>query len=279
MSNLTSLLSSKKLIVVGVVVISLISLFYLVISTPKINVATGLNPGLVKILGKEKIAEQNAPYGAASIECKKYRPECETIMNKNRKPREGGFTSEEIAALTPEEKDCVFEDSCLDWGLSERESIDLELSGEQITSLINEFQDQSPLIKNVKVKIENGKIFASASSSAPLLPGAVSLEAVQKSRDAGNSGYGYLDIAQVYLGRLPLPEEIRKTVEREINLVLSDYPGKYNVVWDLKQITNDKVAISADIPKGLVKIDSTGQIIIDLNIMERQEQENGFRIQ
>jgi hypothetical protein len=90
----------------------------------------------------------------------------------------------------------------------EREKLELKLNDKQITDLVNEFKPKTLLLSDILFEFTNDTAKAQATSYYPIAPGHARTE-ILVTRER-------LIVKKLYLGRVPVPEKIRKMFEQAL---------------------------------------------------------------
>lgn len=150
------------------------------------------------------------------------------------------------------------------YGTENRENIDLSLTDEQITSLLNQYKPASVLLNNMKVGFSGQTIFASATSLYPFIPGQLSISA----RLYINHFY----VNDAYLGNIKAPDKIANLVEANGDKMIKDNFAKYGVHLDRMELVDGKLRFKVNVPRGMIVVEQDGTIL--LNLQEIQESPN-----
>src|SRR3989344_557878 len=264
---------SKGNIVIGGFVLLFIglSLSYLALFTSPLGKAPSVSGSKLKILGDSKlIYSQSQGFSTCSggpDVCADIKPGCEEAFVK--RSQMNGYFDPAWDDLTVEERSCLIQ-GCLRWeanlgSLVETEKVYLELTGDQITELIKIYKPDSVKASNVRVWIENNKIYGSAVSSYSMLPGVISAEA-----EIDNH---WFVVRQAYLGRISAPQSIVDTINSGVESLFQDFFAKVGVYIEEIDVVNDKLAVKAEAPKGLLRLEN-GVLIVDNNVFAELEKDN-----
>jgi hypothetical protein len=142
------------------------------------------------------------------------------------------------------------------YGTENRENIDLFLTDEQITSLLNQYRPASVLLNNMKVEFSGQTIFASATSLYPFMPGQLSISA----RLYINHFY----VNDAYLGNIKAPDKIANLIEANGDKMIKDNFAKYGVWLDQMELVDGKLRFKANVPRGMIVVEQDGTILLNL---------------
>lgn len=142
------------------------------------------------------------------------------------------------------------------YGTENRETIDLSLTDEQITSLLNQYKPASVLLNNMKVEFSGQTIFASATSLYPFMPGQLSISA----RLYINHFY----VNDAYIGKIKAPDKIANLIEANGDKMIKDIFVKYGVWLDQMELVDGKLRFKANVPRGMIVVEQDGTILLNL---------------
>ena len=227
------------LLILAIFIVAILLIVALFSISPNIGGVSDvvIRQGLVKIVLKDGLVPAEIGEGGQGITfCSFAMAGCQDIVNMNP-------GSQEFENLAQEQKECLT-NGCLVWGIPEREQKTVELTNEQATSFVNDYKPSFIPAKDIRLKFENGKIYAQAKNSFAALLGVISVEAVQV-------GPKSLQLSQVYAGRIPLPEQLKQPIESRLNSFLSyEWYGAKIKSFELKR---DSVVFELLVPKGIVE--------------------------
>lgn len=252
--------SKRKVLIIIASFLGLFSVIYLLLFTtsqPKLKVQP--SPGSIRIIGNPVNYQKSI--GSAGIAGSKELcwtpPECEQIVEKKEKE---GWEAIKLDRLSEAEKKCLFE--CLPppdspWA-GERETATLSLTGSQVTQLTEVYIPQNYKVSNLTLDIREGILRFEGVSTNPLFPGKITGELLRE-----NHQY---KLSNLHIGRFPAPQQIRKSIESNLDSVITDSLAAYGVSLSSLKLENDKLIVTVETPKGLIKIDGD-TVIVNFEIL------------
>lgn len=245
----------KKLLVVLIPLLGVFSIGYLLLFTtsqPKLKIQP--SSASVQIIGNPVSYQRSiSSMGiAGSKELCWTPPECEKIVEKKEKE---GWEAIKLDQLSKAEKKCLFE--CVPppdspWA-GERETVTLSLTGDQVTQLIATDLLKNHKVSNLIVDISEGVIHFQGVSSNPLFPGKITGGLLRE-----NHQY---KLRNLHVGRVPVPQQMKTSIERDLDSVIIDSLAAYGVSLPNIKIENDKLIVTVETQRGLVKRDGNNVII------------------
>lgn len=143
----------------------------------------------------------------------------------------------------------------------EIEELSVDLTGEEITTLISTYRPDTVPLKDVRVWTEDGYVFGTGVSGYPLLSGRVSV----KGRVVPP---GVVRLEDVYLGVVKIPDNQTFFVGEVINDLIFGFLSSVGVEVGRMSLANDVVAVEVSAPKGLVTVSEEKKIqSIDSDIL------------
>lgn len=138
------------------------------------------------------------------------------------------------------------------------ETLNVEITGEQLTELIKLYKPDDIPVKNVQVWFSEGRVYGAGSSGFILLPGEVRVIA-----DIENEWY---NIKQVIVGQISMNQAITSEVNSRVHNMFYKYLSSVYTNVDVVSFYDEKLQLQIESPEGLITVNQD-EIIINNNLI------------